>query len=51
MGRGGKKSSKLHYDYFNVKSGDKNRGIYLDKTEWRLDLMETNMMIRKRRRS
>ena len=34
-GRGGKKSSKLHYDYFNVKSGDKNRGIYLDKTEWR----------------
>ena len=34
-GRGGKASSKLHRDYFNVSDGEQGQGVYLDKVEWR----------------
>ena len=41
MGRGGKASSKLHYDYFNLRSRgeeeEKQCGVHLDRTEWRFD--------------
>ena len=42
MGRGGKASSKLHFDYFNLRSRGKEEeekqcGVHLDRTEWRFD--------------
>ena len=41
MGRGGKASSKLHFDYFNLRSRgeeeEKQCGVHLDRTEWRFD--------------
>ena len=36
-GRGGKASSKLHKDYFNVSDGEQGQGVYLDKVEWRIE--------------
>ena len=39
--RGGKASSKKHYDYFNVRDdGKEDRGIYLDKVDWRFEEVE-----------
>ena len=38
MGRGGKASSKLHYDYFNLRKEDEHQsGVHLDKIEWRFN--------------
>jgi hypothetical protein len=38
LGRGGKATSKLNSDYFNVRSEDKQEGgIHLKKTEWRFE--------------
>ena len=36
--RGGKASNKYHYDCFNVRDVEKeDRGIYLDKVDWRFE--------------
>ena len=39
LGRGGKASSKLNSDYFNVKNkeDDTEKGVHLDKQTWRFD--------------
>ena len=38
LSRGGKASSRLHNDYFNVRSEDKQEGgIHLNKIEWRFE--------------
>ena len=45
MGRGGKASSKLHYDYFNLRREDEQQsGVHLDKTEWRFDNAAKNQL-------
>ena len=38
LGRGGKASSRLHNDYFNVRSDDQQEGgVYLKKIDWRFE--------------
>ena len=44
-GRGGKASSKLHSDYFNVSDGGQGKGIYLDKVEWKIDDDKDDSMV------
>ena len=45
MGRGGRASSKLHSDYFNLRREDEQQsGVHLDKTEWRFDNAAKNQL-------
>ena len=49
MGRGGKASSKLHFDYFNLRSRgeeeEKQCGVHLDRTEWRFDNADKDLQV------
>ena len=45
LGRGGKASSKLNYDYFNLRKKDEQLGgVHLDKTEWRFNNAAKNQL-------
>ena len=45
LGRGGKASSKLNYDYFNLRKEDEQQsGVHLDKTEWRFNNAARNQL-------